>query len=120
MNETIITENRDFQNYLEEKSNWNDIAAVVAQEALATENARGFFEDLSQYGCMSGMVGSLIYYRDTHKFFDTHYAEIEEIRQLFADEEIYLSITWNDLKNFYSWMAFEEVAYRIASDWEHV
>lgn len=41
---------------------------------------------------MSGMVGSLIYYRDTHKFFDTHYAEIEEIRQLFMDEEIHLSI----------------------------
>jgi len=57
----------------------------VAQEALATENARGFFVDLSQYGCMSGMVGSLIYYRDTHKFFDTHYAEIEDLRDEWQD-----------------------------------
>lgn len=120
MNETIITKNRDFQNYLNGKSKWNDIAAIVAQEALATESAKAFFEDLSQYGCMSGMVGSLIYYRDTHKFFDTHYAEIEDMRDGWKDsvwEELQIS---GDLKNYFAWFAFEEVAYRIASDWELV
>ena len=64
------------------------------------------------------MVGSLIYYSDTHSFFDTHYAEIEELRVEF--EEIHgepLPIS-GDLKNDLAWYAFREIAYRLLAEWE--
>lgn len=58
----------------------------------------------------------MIYYCDTHAFFDEHYDEIEGIRHYFTDEEIHPSMISGDLKNFYAWMAFEEVAYQMAEE----
>lgn len=58
----------------------NSIKAAVAHEALDYDTIEAFFSDLLQHGCQSGMIGSLIYYSDTHKFFDTHYDEIEDLR----------------------------------------
>jgi hypothetical protein len=45
-----------------------------------------FFRDLARGGCISGMVGTLIYYTDTHKFFDSHYYEIMDIIRGLEDE----------------------------------
>jgi len=57
------------------------IRAEVALEALGyDDNPITFFSDLLQHGCFSGVVGRLIYYTDTHKFYDKHYAEIEALR----------------------------------------
>ena len=36
-------------------------------------------EDLQQHGCVSGMIGELIYYDDTIKFFDEYKDEINDI-----------------------------------------
>lgn len=58
----------------------NTIKSAVAEEALQYHDVESFFSDLLQYRCQSGMVNSLIYYTDTHRFFDTHYDEIEEVR----------------------------------------
>lgn len=62
------------------------------------------------------MIGSLIYYRDTHAFFDRHYDEIQAIRWRMEDEGILPSMRGHDLKNFYAWFAFEEVAYTMAGE----
>ncbi len=94
----------------------SSIKAQVAQEALdySSENIETFFLDLLQHGCQSGMIPSLIYYVDTHKFFDTHYGEIEELRYEF-EEMLGESLKPNgDLKNWYAWLAFEETARKLA------
>ena len=52
------------------------IRARVAEEALDVSEhyeIKSWFNDLLSHGCISGMIGSLIYYCDTHKFFDDHY-----------------------------------------------
>jgi len=62
------------------------------------------------------MVGKLIYYKDTHAFYDKYYAEIEVLREEY--EELIgepLNIK-NDLKNFLAWFAFEQVAYQLANE----
>lgn len=90
----------------------NSIEAAVAIEALdyQEDSALSFFRDLLQNGCSSGMIGSLIYYQQTHDFFDDHYSEIEDIRcQIEEDLGQPIQIK-GDLKNFFSWLAFEEVA----------
>jgi len=91
---------------------------AVANQALNYETPESiscFFEDLLQHGCISGMVGSLIYYADTEAFFDNHYHEIMELKEEF-EESIGepMRLPYN-LKNHLAWFGFEETARRL---WE--
>ena len=92
----------------------NSLKAAVASEALDCDDIKGFFLGLLQHGCVSGWVGSLCYYTDTHKFFDTHYDEIEELRQEYQDNIGEPLEIKDNLKNFLAWFAFEETAYQMA------
>lgn len=91
------------------------IKACVAQEALEQDNIRNFFNDLSNYGCVSGMIGSLIYYNQTHQFFDTYYEQIETLRLQYEEETGLQIQLGNDLKNTLAWFAFEETAHNVAT-----
>lgn len=92
------------------------IAAYVATEASGTEEPSVFFSDLQRSGCQSGIVGGLIYYRDTHAFFDQYYDEIEEIREEYEDNTGEPLPINGDLKNWLAWFAFEKTAYRMANE----
>ena len=99
------------------KNNPGSIHAEVAQEALDYDDPQTFFNDLLQYGCISGMVSNLFYYTDTHAFYDKHYAEIEELRSEYEEsigEPLKIN---NDLKNFLAWFAFEQVAYQLVNEY---
>ena len=92
------------------------LKAAVAQEALDYDNPEIFFHDLLSHGCVSGMVGSLIYYADTHVFYDKHYSEIELLREEYEDsigEPIKIK---GDLKNYLAWFAFELTAYQLTQE----
>lgn len=60
------------------------------------------------------MVGSLIYYTDTHRFFDTHYYEIKDILDDLEKEGFRLELKGDDLKNKLAWLSFEKVAMDMA------
>jgi hypothetical protein len=100
------------------KNNPNTIKACVAQEALehSYDDIKNFFSDLQQHGCISGMIGSLIYYVDTHKFYEKYYSEIEEIRTELEDSFGKPLEIKGDLKNHYSWLSFEEVSFQLANE----
>ena len=89
------------------------IQAAVAQEALERESPQDFFVELAQYGCASGMVSSLIYYCDTHRFYDEYYDEIEDLRLEYEDNLGEPLKIKGDLKNFLAWFAFEETVYQL-------
>lgn len=97
------------------KNNPESIQAEVAQEALDHDDPQTFFNDLLQHGCISGMVSSLIYYTDTHAFYDKHYSEIEELRAEYEESIGEPLQTHNDLKNYLAWFAFEQVAYQLSN-----
>ena len=108
----IFLMNKKLQELLEE--NQGNITEAVINEAMDYHNPKDFFEDLLQYGCVSWMVSSMIRYTDTHKFFDEHYYEIQEIRDELEDQWIEVKIPTNtDLKNFLSWLSFEQKAYEL-------
>lgn len=69
---------------------------------------RGFMEDLRCYGCSSGMIGELIYYSDTKKFFIDNMEEIQEYVNQLIQEHVY-SINELDI-NEISWIVFEAIA----------
>jgi len=84
------TPQADLREKLEEivEESGSSIRKDVAEEALeyGSEDITSFFQDLLSHGCVSGMVGSLVYYHDTHAFFDTYYDEIETLRDQMEDE----------------------------------
>ena len=105
-----------------EESN-GKIREQVLKDCL--ENVEGgyepkkWFSDLLQHGCSSGMVGGMVYYTDTHKFYDFHYDEIEEMREEWEDSTGEKLHPDGDLKNWYAWFAYEEVARQVANEiWE--
>lgn len=94
--------------------NPNTVKASVIQEALDASSIYNFFHDLLNYGCVSGMVSSLIYYSQTEKFFDTHYEEIMEIKTEFEESTGEPMKIPHQLKNHLAWFAFEQTAYDLA------
>jgi hypothetical protein len=102
------------------EENPNTIKEKVCQEALVCGNSNeeitNFFNDLSKYGCVSGMISFLVWYSDTHTFFDNHYEEIEELREEFEESTGLKLEIKGDLKNFLAWFSFEETAYQIANE----
>ena len=95
----------------------NTLEAYVAKEALEHEDIVAFFSDLQQHGCASGMISSLIYYNDTHAFYDEFYDEIEELRSQYEDNMGEPINIQGDLKNFFAWFAFEETAYQLFNEY---
>ena len=96
------------------------IRAYVATEALEydSDEPSQFFFYFQRSGCQSGFINSLIYYSDTHAFFDRYYDEIEELREDYEDsigEPLRIN---GDLKNWLAWFAFEETAYQMANELE--
>ena len=92
------------------------IKACVIDEALDYCSIKEFFSDLQTHGCCSGIVSSLIYYSDTHEFFDNHYDEIEAIREEIEFELGEPLSLDGDLKNELAWIAFEHEAFHLADE----
>lgn len=75
-----------------------------------------YIKDVITYGCVNGAVPELIYYSDTHAFYDKFYDDIEILREEY-EEQLGEPITIKgDLKNFFAWFAYEQTCYQIAND----
>lgn len=90
-----------------------------------------FVNQLLEHGCVSGMIGSLIYFSDTVKFYEDNQSEIDAL--LYETMESYGSYSPADVfgdnwekedplardksnKNLLAWFAFEETVRNIALD----
>lgn len=72
-------------------------------------------DDLMSHGCVSGMVGELIYYHQTHEWFDTYYEEIMELVEEY-EEMLGEKLQWQgDMKNWFAWFSFEETARKLTT-----
>ena len=94
------------------------IEKEVALEALNIypEELGVCFSNILNYGCITGIVGSLIFYTNTHAFFDTHYDQIEELRHEY-EENIGMPLNIKgDLKNDLARFAFEQTAHNMAQE----
>jgi hypothetical protein len=80
------------------------------------EGIKSFFQDLMRGGCASGMISELIYYKDTHAFYNRYYDYIEDLRTQHEEDFGEPLTIKGDLKNFLAWYGYEETAYKIAND----
>jgi hypothetical protein len=104
------------------------VKAWINGHADGYDDVKGVLEDLFHGGCASGMVGHLIYYNDTVRFFKRHREEIntllveyidgtgEQPATLFGDkwdtDDPLALDTLN--QNLLSWFGFEETARKLA------
>ena len=91
----------------------SNIALKVIEESRNYEDIECFFKDLLNNGCQCWMIWSLIYYTDTHKFFDDNYYEIEEMRLELQENWCLEQLPESDYKNYFAWLSFEETARKI-------
>ena len=95
------------------------------------DNKRHIFTDVLNYGCQSGVVGSLIYYSDTVAFYNRHKEKINNLlyvemsacgiyspSDLFGDkwdkEDMLCIDTFN--QNLLAWFGFEETLRNIGRE----
>lgn len=94
----------------------SSLNAAVAEHILAEDEPIYWLTGLLQNGCVSGWVNELIYYSDTHAFYDKHYDEIEDMRMDYECEIGEPLRVHSDLKNWFAWFAYEQTARRIAEE----
>jgi hypothetical protein len=104
---------------------------AIIKNNLEKGYEESFFNDLMNHGCVSGMVGGLIYYSETSKFFTKHKNEINQMlsstlsecglscpSEVFGnkfDTEDFLCAEQSN-QNLLAWFAFEETARNIANN----
>lgn len=115
---------------LESLKNNNKLNNFVIDYYLEDENIKQTMEDLSRYGCKSGMINSLIYYQDTEKFYKDHQLEInnllEELIEVTGTNNIYELLPNLDKEdplmleshnqNELAWFGFEEVSNKLYTE----
>jgi hypothetical protein len=109
----------------------NKLTLKVIESLLDREEdeIESYIEDLMNHGCVSGMVGELIYYNDTVKFYQEFKAEIKAMlketldetglkspKELFGDkwdeEDFFAEEDFN--QNLLAWFGYEETVRQIA------
>ena len=120
----------DIQDYTTNTELEREVKDIILNN-IEEDYVENFFEDLLNHGCISGMIGELIYYRDTLAFFERHKEDITTLLYNFLDScgftcpaEIF-GDSWDKEdplaletanKNLLAWFAFEETARNIAWD----
>ena len=88
------------------------------------EGLESFISNILNYGCISGIVGELIYYYQTEKFFNTFKDEINDLAHSLSKDiygnpfELYYNLNGGCSKNSLSWFAFEEITRMLADELE--
>lgn len=111
------------------------VCSYVIEKWHDYDNKKHIFTDVLDYGCQSGVVGSLIYYSDTVAFYKKFRDEINELlyefqastgiynlKELFGkrwDEEDPLIIEDYN-QNLLAWFGFEETLRNIGYEFEEL
>ena len=88
---------------------------------LSTTELKDHIIDITKYGCISGIVSSLVYYSDTVRFFNCYRKEIltmltDPDKNIYFNDMYWLDHTKYSIseKNSLTWFAYEDIVCRIA------
>ena len=95
-----------------------DFICDMAYHICNYEQPEGFFEDLQNSGCISGMIGMFIYHDDCKRFYIKHIDAMEDFVMELEDEfgEPVKNRDRQPRYTFVCWLCYEEFAYRIARE----
>jgi len=122
-----------FKEWLEENEEENTLKSEVLEELKGfetLEEAKDFLNDLTTHGCVSGMIGKLIYYKDTNDFYDKYEDEIEDLLEELGYKNRFEAIqslngsenvgSIEQEKNLLSWFGFEQTGFKILGELEEL
>lgn len=110
----------------------NKVVSIV-NNSTDKDEVIPWLEDVRNYGCVSGMVGELIYYTDTAAWYKKYKREIVSLLTEYMLDTMYSSPTelfgdkWEyddpfceeqNNQNLLAWFSFENVCYNILCDLE--
>lgn len=95
------------------------------------EKVQSRCQDILEHGCVSGTVGSMVYFSDTVAFFDKYADDIYDLIDSW-DPEFFLDnlknhvstteiiLNCDSAKNQIAWMSYEEIAYELSNALEEL
>lgn len=99
-----------------EENIWNITEAVI-HEIIEDENPMESLLYIQEYWVDGGLIECLEFEKDSVKFFNKHYKEIEELRKYLQEVWIDMTITWwYSSKAFFSALSFKHVAFNLYMD----
>ena len=87
-------------------------------EGLENEEIISMVNDIVSYGCASGIVSDMMFYRDTESFFDTHSEEIFDLLNESIAEGLTDANNIEFSKNNLAWWAYEVITSQILYELE--
>ena len=97
----------------------HEVVEIIMDQAEELDNDNEVLElvkEIVNYGCQSGIVASLVYYKDTEAFFNRH---VDEILELIEDAKQTMDMNYIEFsRNNLSWFAFEIIAQEIYHELE--
>ena len=92
------------------------VAQIALDHIDNYDDPQGYFEDVLQNGCQSGIVGELIYFYQTKEFFKDYCDEILDIYSVYVEEGLIQQELEHMDSNWLAWFGFEEALRMIAED----
>lgn len=92
----------------------NELEKDILQDLADEENPEQYIRDLLTHGCVSGMVGKLIYYTDTKKYFSKFMDEIEELKNEAEEMQGEPLKIGSPIYNWLAWFGYEEMIRQVA------
>lgn len=107
----------------------DEVVEWLTEDDETKEEEAVKLRQLAEHGCMSGMVGELIYYHDTCAFFEKHKLEIQamlstdledfgvSMQEMFPDWDTSDPLVMDTQnQNLLAWYAFERTAHAIMEE----
>lgn len=95
----------------------NEFIEDMAIHITGYQEFIGFFQDLQHGGCVSGMIGMLIYHRDCLELYGKYAVSMEDFKEELEEQTGEPIRQGNDRTYHYTWMCwfcYEELAFEIA------
>lgn len=113
--------NQKQKEILEQYAQDDNIKGVVATDTLDNEGYElGYLRDVTSQGCVSGSCSGLIYYADTHAFYDKYSNECDKILEELEDSTGEgFRFNGQDVRNTLAWLGYEERARELLDELEN-
>lgn len=111
-----------------DKAGTSPLVMVIVEDLLDQDDPKGYIEDVTNHGCVSGTCAELIYYKDTCAFYGKHKEEIWEMAGECQQAGGYKTVleflatlngaenadTVDQFENLMAWFAYEETTRKVA------
>lgn len=95
----------------------NDVINFLLDNNNNNEDLQANLQDVNNYGCQSGMVNHLIYYKDTVKYFEEHESEIMDMLEMHGIVDVNSWDGLQELSDLFPQLDDADTRHEYAENW---